>query len=292
MRPKTDVRYSLKKIETIKKINEYAKKNPVLALTMIRKVRARQMMTIRKQFRKQMSIIVAKNKISKMGLKDTKENIDQFIGKITEQNAIIFTDMNPFKIQLMFEKNKVDLPARVGDIATDPVTLPAGNTSIPPGPVLSEFKELKVPTKIDSGSIFISKDTEVLKAGETIKPKLASLLSRLSLKPIKAGLTLGAAYMNGKVYNGEDLRIDLDEYRNKIQKAYNSTFTISLEALYLTKDTIPMILGKAALNAKTITLTSAYPTKELIPDIISSGQLKAQALLNIVKQKGYNSSAA
>lgn len=292
MRPKADIRYSQKKIDTIKKINEYAKKNPVLALTMVRKVRARQMMTIRKQFRDQMSIVVAKNKISKMGLKDTKANIDQFIVKITEQNAIIFTDMNPFKIQLMFEKNKVDLPARVGDIATDPVTLPAGNTSIPPGPVLSEFKELKVATRIDSGSIFISRDTEVLKAGETIKPKLASLLSRLGLKPIKAGLTIGAAYMDGVVYSGEDLRIDLNEYRNKIQEAYNSTFTISLETLYLTKETIPMILGKAALNAKAITLASAYPTKELIPDIMSLGQLNAKVLLNIVKQKGYNSSIA
>ncbi len=289
MRPKTDNIYSLKKINTLKKINEYAKKNPVLALSMIRKVRARQMMTIRKQFRNQMDIVVAKNKISKMGLKDTKINIDQFIEKITEQNAIIFTDMNPFKIQLMFEKNKVDLPARVGDIATDPVTLPAGNTSIPPGPVLSEFKELKVPTRIDSGSIFISQDTEVLKTGEIIKPKLASLLSRLGLKPIKAGLTLCAAYMNGVIYSGEDLRLDLDEYRAKIQKAYNSTFVLSLEAVYLTKETISMILGKAALNAKTITLTSVYPTKELMPDIISLGQQKAQAMLNIVKQKGYSS---
>lgn len=288
MRSKTDIKYSLKKVNTLKKVNEYAKSNQVLALTLIRKVRARQMMTIRKQFRGQMEIIVAKNKISKMGLKDTKENIDQFIEKITDQNAIIFTDMNPFKIQLTFEKNKVDLPARVGDIATDPVTLPAGNTSIPPGPVLSEFKELKVPTRIDAGSIFISRDTEVLKTGETIQPKLASLLSRLGLKPIKAGLTLGAAYMNGIVYNGEDLRLDLEEYHNNIQKAFNSSYTLSLESLYLTKETIPMILGKAALNAKTITLTSAYPTKELIPDILSSGQIKAQSLLNIVKQKGYN----
>lgn len=288
MRSKTDIKYSLKKVNTLKKVNEYAKSNQVLALTLIRKVRARQMMTIRKQFRGQMEIIVAKNKISKMGLKDTKENIDQFIEKITDQNAIIFTDMNPFKIQLTFEKNKVDLPARVGDIATDPVTLPAGNTSIPPGPVLSEFKELKVPTRIDAGSIFISRDTEVLKTGETIQPKLASLLSRLGLKPIKAGLTLGAAYMNGIVYNGEDLRLDLEEYHNNIQKAFNSSYILSLESLYLTKETIPMILGKAALNAKTITLTSAYPTKELIPDILSSGQIKAQSLLNIVKQKGYN----
>ncbi|MDP6641243.1 MAG: 50S ribosomal protein L10 [Nitrososphaerales archaeon] len=288
MRDPTGREYSTKKVETIRKINEYAEKKSVLALSKIRKVRARQMMTLRKQFRDEMNIVVAKNKISKMGLKNSKKNIDNFIEKITDQNAIIFTDMNPFKIQLVLEKNKVDLPARVGDIATDPVSLPSGNTSIPPGPVLSEFKELNVPTKIDAGSIFISKDTEVLKRGEVIKPKLASLLSRLGLKPIKAGLSLSAAYTDGVVFSAEDLKIDLEEYRNKIQKAHTTTLALSIEAAYLTKETIPMVLGKASLNAKTLALESAYTTEEMLPDILTSGQYKANSLLNLVKQKGYN----
>ena len=288
MREATECKYSTKKVETIRKINEYAEKKSVLALSKIHKVRARQMMTLRKQFRDEMNIVVAKNKISKMGLKNSKKNIDNFIEKITDQNAIIFTDMNPFKIQLVLEKNKVDLPARVGDIATDPVSLPSGNTSIPPGPVLSEFKELNVPTKIDAGSIFISKDTEVLKSGEVVKPKLASLLSRLGLKPIKAGLSLSAAYTDGVVFSAEDLKIDLEEYRNKIQKAHTTTLALSIEAAYLTKETIPMVLGKASLNAKTLALESAYTTEEMLPDILTSGQYKANSLLNLVKQKGYN----
>ena len=288
MRESTDRVYSTKKVETIKKINEYAEKNSVLALSKIRKVRARQMMTLRKQFRGEMNIVIAKNKISKMGLKDSKKNIENFTEKITDQNAIIFTEMNPFKIQLLMDKNKVDLPARVGDIATDPVTLPSGNTSIPPGPVLSEFKEMKVPTKIDAGSIFISRDTEVLKIGEVIKPKLASLLSRLGLKPIKAGLSISAAYMDGVIFSGEDLRLDLEEYRVKIQKAHNSTLALSIETTYLTKETIPIILGNAALTAKALTLVSAYTTKETLPDVLLSGQQKANNLLNLAKRKGYN----
>jgi|TARA_B100000315_G_scaffold88098_1_gene80864 large subunit ribosomal protein L10 len=288
MRQDTDREYSAKKVDTIRKINEYAEKYSVLALAKIRKVRARQMMTLRKQFRDEMNIVVAKNNISKMGLKNRKKNIENFIERIIDQNAIIFTEMNPFKIQLLLDKNKVDLPARVGDIATDPVTLPSGNTSIPPGPVLSEFKEMKVPTKIDAGSIFISRDTEVLKIGEVIKPKLASLLSRLGLKPIKAGLSISAAYMDGVVFSGEDLRLDLEEYRVKIQKAHNSTLALSIEATYLTKETIPIILGNAALTAKALTLVSAYTTKETLPDVLLSGQQKANNLLNLAKRKGYN----
>lgn len=275
--------YSPKKIDTLQKINEYAKTNSVLALSRIRKVRAHQMMMLRKQFRDELKIVSVKNKISKMGLKDTKNNIDLFIEKINDQNVLIFTNMNPFKIQLMLEKNKVDLPARAGDIATDPVTLPAGNTSMPPGPVLSEFKAFDVPTRIDSGSIFISKDTEVLKAGEEIKPKLASLLARLGLKPIKAGLSLNVAYMDGVIFSGESLRLDLEDYRIKIQQAYNSILALSIESAYLTKETTSLILGKASLNAKTLALALAYITNETLPDLLSLGQREAETLFNITK---------
>jgi len=147
---------------------------------------------------------------------------------------------------------------------------------------------MKVPTKIDAGSIFISRDTEVLKIGEVIKPKLASLLSRLGLKPIKAGLSISAAYVDGVVFSGEDLRLDLEEYRVKIQKAHNSTLALSIETTYLTKETIPIILGNAALTAKALTLISAYTTKETLPDVLLSGQQKANNLLNLAKRKGYN----
>jgi large subunit ribosomal protein L10 len=279
--------YSPKKIEMLKKLKEYSKSSSVIAVSKIRKVRARQIMAIRKQFRNELKMIVSKNKLSNMALKGTKEKIDIFLDKITDQNALIFTDMNPFTLQLILEKNKIDLPARAGDIATDDVVLPAGNTGMPPGPVLSEFKEIKVPTKIEAGSIFISKDTSVLKAGEEIDPKLASLLSRLSLKPIKAGLFLEAAFLDGIIFSGEDLRIDTDRYVKDIQKAYNSVLSLGVESLILTKETSPLILGKAYQGAKALILESTYVTKETLPDIISNSQNKALSLLGIAKQKGY-----
>jgi hypothetical protein len=33
--------------------------------------------------------------------------------------------------------------------------IPSGDTGITPGPVLSEFKEANVPTKIDQGTIWV-----------------------------------------------------------------------------------------------------------------------------------------
>ena len=119
-------------------------------------------MLLRKNFRGELVMLVAKNKISAIALKRAGlQNADEFVSKLTGQNALIFTNMSPFKLYLVLEKSKVNLPARAGDVASDDIVVPAGNTGIPPGPVLSEFKEANVQTRIESGSIYVSRDSVV-----------------------------------------------------------------------------------------------------------------------------------
>ncbi len=280
--------YSPKKTEMLQKIKEYSEGSQVIAASRIRKVRARQMMALRKDFRGELNILVAKNKLVTMALKDSRTNIDQFLTSITDQNALIFTSMNPFKLQLMLDKNKVDLPARAGDIATNDVVLPAGNTGMPPGPVLSEFKELKVPTKIDAGNIVVTQDTTVVKTGEKISPKLSGLLAKLNLKPIKAGLSLNAAYMDGLIFHRTDLSLNLDEYQRNIQAAFNSAMALAVNSAFLTKETTPLILAQAARHARALAVEAAIPTRESLPDILSTAQLRAQTILSLAQKKGFS----
>jgi len=280
--------YSPKKTEMLQKIKEYSEGSQVIAASRIRKVRARQMMALRKDFRGELNILVAKNKLVTMALKDSRTNIDQFLTSITDQNALIFTSMNPFKLQLMLDKNKVDLPARAGDIATNDVILPAGNTGMPPGPVLSEFKELKVPTKIDAGNIVVTQDTTVVKTGEKISPKLSGPLAKLNLKPIKAGLSLNAAYMDGLVFHRTDLSLNLDEYQRNIQAAFNSAMALAVNSAFLTKETTPLILAQAARHARALAVEAAIPTRESLPDILSTAQLRAQTILSLAQKKGFS----
>ena|SRR3990172_4624558 len=280
--------YSPKKTEMLQKIKKYSEGSQVIAASRIRKVRARQMMALRKDFRGELNILVAKNKLVTMALKDSRTNIDQFLTSITDQNALIFTSMNPFKLQLMLDKNKVDLPARAGDIATNDVILPAGNTGMPPGPVLSEFKELKVPTKIDAGNIVVTQDTTVVKTGEKISPKLSGLLAKLNLKPIKAGLSLNAAYMDGLVFHRTDLSLNLDEYQRNIQAAFNSAMALAVNSAFLTKETTPLILAQAARHARALAVEAAIPTRESLPDILSTAQLRAQTILSLAQKKGFS----
>ena len=111
--------------------------------------------------------------------------------------VLIFTQLNPFELILFLNKNKVRVPAKGGDMATGEIMIPAGNTGLQPGPVISEFNEAKVQTRIEGGSIFIAKDTIVARKGDIISTKTASLLSKLGMKPMEAGLALSYAYDNG-----------------------------------------------------------------------------------------------
>ena len=277
--------YSAKKSEMLNKLAKYNMDNNVIAVSKIRKVRASQMMLLRKNFRKELSVIVVKNKIAKIGLKSSNKDMEKFIDQLTDQNALIFTNMNPFKLQLMLDKNKIILPARSGDIATEDIIIPAGNTGIPPGPVLSEFKELKVATKIDAGNISVNEDTVVLRTGEQVSPKLAGMLARLSIKPIKAGLSLSSAYTNGLIFTGQNLHIDLDEYRRKINEVHGNGLRLGVNSLYYSEETTPLILGKALLNAKSLSITSAYLSADTIRDVIAFNEKNTLTILNLAKIK-------
>ena len=246
-------------------------------------------MSLRKNFRNQLRILVAKNNLVSLALmKSDRPGLDEFAKNLQGQNALIFTDMDPFKLFIVFEKNKVNLAARSGDVATDDVIIAGGNTGIPPGPILSEFKEAGVPTRIDTGSIWVSKDTVVLRKGQAFSPKLAGLLSRLGIKPIKAGLSISTAYLNGLVLGEKDVKIDLNEYRSVIADAQRLSYALSLAASYPTRETLPMAIADAFRNAFALSVQAAFPTKDTAASILSQAGSHASKLYSLAREKGYS----
>ena len=168
-------------------MEELPKKYSVTALVRMEKVRASQLLPLRKKFKGEVEIISIKDKIAQIafekldisGIKKLKENL-------TGQCLFMFTNMSPFKLNVLLGKNKIMLAARGGDVASMDVVVPPKNTGIAPGPMLTEFKENKIPTKIDQGTIWILKETTPIKKGEIISTRLAALLGKLDIKPIEA----------------------------------------------------------------------------------------------------------
>ena len=156
--------YPKKKTEMYQQLQELPKKYKVLAVVNLEKVRASQLLPLRKKLGEDVKIFSIKNKIAKKALEklDVK-GIEKTIAQLKGQCVFLFTNMSPFKLNVLLGKNKVMLAARGGDIASMDVIVEPKNTGIAPGPMLTEFKENGIPTKIDQGTIWIMKETTPVK---------------------------------------------------------------------------------------------------------------------------------
>jgi len=261
------------------------RKYSVIAVADLQKVRSSQIQEIRKKLRGKAELIVAKNTIlqkASENLAKEKSNVDKFANSLSGSKVLIFTQMNPFELIVFLNKNKVRVPAKGGDVATGEIMIPAGNTGLQPGPVISEFNEAKVQTRIEGGSIFVAKDTVVATKGDVISTKTASLLSKLGMKPMEAGLALSYAFDNGLVLGQNDLAFDLDQMQSQFSTAARLAFGLALEANYLIPETAPAILGKAYRQAVAVSVEAAFLTSETTPRIIQRAYANMNALSQAV----------
>jgi large subunit ribosomal protein L10 len=281
--------YPKKKRMMYQELQELPKKYDVIALSKMTKVRATQLMMIRKILRNDMKILIIKNKVAQRAFEKVKDvpGLDSLSKELEGQCGLIFTQISPFKLNLIFDQNKVFLPAKGGDIASKEISIPAGNTGITPGPVLSEFKEANVPTKIDQGSIWISRDTTIARQGEVISQKLASLMSKLNIKPIEAGIALNFAITAGLLLRESDLKINLEEYRNELSRSFQEALAIATEAGYLTSETIIPLLLKAQQKAAALSSESGYISKDTVGIVLPRAQSGALTVGNEAKKRGY-----
>jgi large subunit ribosomal protein L10 len=288
--PPTRKHYPKKKRLMYEELQRIPAEYNVIALSKMSKVRAAQLMMIRKKFQNDIKIKIVKNKVAIRAFETVKgvAGIENLSKQLEDQCALIFTNINPFKLNLIFARNKVFLPAKGGDIATKEIFVPSGNTGITPGPVLSEFKTANVPTKIDQGTIWVSKDTLVAKPGDVISTPLASLLSKLNVKPIEAGISVNFAIAEGLQFKEQDLKLDLEEYQEELARSFAQALALATEAGYMTLETVTPLLVKAHQQAISLAAEAGYVTAETAGFVLPRAQMQAQAIANKAKERGYS----
>lgn len=150
------------------------------------------------------------------------------------QPAIVFTDMNPFKLFKILEDSKTSAPAKEGNIPDSDIVVPEGDTGFEPGPLLGELQQVGIPAKIDKGKIVVSKDHVVVEAGEVVSKQVASMLTRLDIQPMEVGIDLQAAYEEESVYTSDLLTIDEEKklwLMFKVRSHKHLIFLLMLEYL-------------------------------------------------------------
>jgi large subunit ribosomal protein L10 len=281
--------YPKKKRMMYDELQELPKSYDVIALSKMTKVRAAQLMMIRKKLRNDLKILIIKNKVAQRAFEKVKNvpGLESLSKELEGQCGLIFTQISPFKLNLIFDQNKVFLPTKGGDIASKEISIPAGNTGITPGPVLSEFKEANVPTKINQGSIWVNRDTVIARKGDVISQKLASLMSKLNIKPIEAGIALNFAIAAGLLLRESDLKINLEQYRNEMSRSFQEALALATEAGYLTSETVIPLLLKTHQKAVVLASESAYISQDTVALVLPRAQSKAYTVANEAKKRGY-----
>jgi len=273
------------KTSQVKEIQEILTSYKSIGIASLQKVRAAQLQELKKNLTGKVSMRVLKNTLLKIAL----ENMDTTELKKLEEylegsNLFLFTDLNPFKLAILLERGKVKTTAKSGDTAAMDVTVPAGNTGQPPGPIISQLNSVGLPTRIESGSVWVSKDTQVVRKGEIINERLAAVLSKLGIKPVEAGLSMTAVYDEGLMITGDQLKIDLDETRKTIEQSHGNAFALSLTIAYPTHDNIDALLQTAHQKAFALSLNAAVPTKENIGDLLRKAHTQMLSLNTVVEK--------
>ena len=181
----------------------------------------------------QVYLRVLKNTLTKIALEEmNQEELKKLEEYLEGSNVFLFTDLNPFKLALMLEKGKVKTTAKSGDIAAEDVVVPSSNTGQPPGPVISQLNAVGLPTRIENGSVWVSKDTLVVRRGEVINDRLAGVLSKLGIKAVELGISMRAVYDNGLMITGDQLIVDVAATKTSVEVSNQEAFALALEIGY------------------------------------------------------------
>ena len=276
--------YPKRKAQMYQQLQELPKKYKVLALIKMYKVRSTQILPLRKILKDDVEFVSIKDKVAQKALEKLDvPGIKDIVGELSGQCMFMFTNMSPFKLNVLLAKNKIMMMARGGDVASLDVVVPAKNTGIAPGPMLTEFKEAGIPTKIDQGTIWIAKDTTPVLKGEVINEKLASILGKLDIKPVEAGILLYVALEDGVKYAEAEMVIDVEKIRGEFAQAHQEAVSLSIAAAYITPDNISQILSKAAQSARSVSVESGFMTDETKEQILQKADAQARAVAGKAK---------
>jgi large subunit ribosomal protein L10 len=275
---------SEKKKQTLKNLVEQIEKYPIVGILDMHKLPARQLHQIKEQLRGKAVIRMVKKRVIQLAVEQSKKkDISKLAGEIQNQPALLFSEGNPFELAQSIAKSKTKAPAKAGDIAPDGITVPAGPTSLPPGPAIGELQRAKIQAGVEGDKIVVKKDAIVAKKGDVISPELADLLPKLGIEPMEISLNLLAVWDDGMVFGKNLLFVPQEHYLEQLQTAYAYSFNLSINIGYVTADTLPLLITKAHREASALASEAGIMTPETVGAVLAKASAQADALKAHVK---------
>jgi large subunit ribosomal protein L10 len=268
------------KDEEVNHIKADAQEHDVVAVVSIHGIPARQFQGIRAELKDVAKIQVARNTLIHRALEESGEATLKLLENVEGPTALIFTNLNPFKLFKLLENSRTPAPAKAGEKAPRDIIVEKGPTSFRPGPIVGDLQNAGIPAAIEKGKIVIRETKTVVKAGESISARLADVLQRLEIYPMEVGLYLRAAYDGEVIYKPDDLHIDEQAYFGQFVLAISGALNLSISVEYPTSLTVATLLQKGSSEAMNLALEAEIFEPEVLKLLLSRAQSVAMALVN------------
>ncbi|MHA1868276.1 MAG: 50S ribosomal protein L10 [Candidatus Heimdallarchaeaceae archaeon] len=256
-----------KKKKEVSELKELMIRYRVISLGDITSLPSKQFQNIRKKLKDKVLIKVTKKRLIKKAIDSIKEKDLKPLEKYLEDSmpVLLFTNEDPFKLYKLLKKSKSKAVARPGQTAPNDLFIEAGPTNFTPGPIIGELGQIGIVAAVEQGKVTIKRDKLLVKEGEIINEKVASILSKLGIEPMEIGLNLKVSYDNGTLYDKSVLDFDEDKLLNNIKLAHQYVLSLALKIKYFTKETVKLLISKAASQARA--LNSKLNLKEEVKKI-------------------------
>ena len=267
------------KKDEVNNLKELIESHSVVGMANLADIPAPQLQKMRRTLKDNATVKMSRKTFMSLALSESqKSNVDALGEYMEGQPALIFTNMNPFKLFKILEASKTPAPAKAGSIAPSDIVVPKGDTAFKPGPILGELQKAGIPAKIDKGKIVITKDKVVVAEGDVVPRDIAGILTRLDIHPMEVGIDLIAAYEDQTVYTSDLLTIDESKTISDIQKAFSQALNLSVNASIYNKEAMPLIIQNAAIKSMNLALNAEILTSKTTDLLLSKAYLQMLAL--------------
>ncbi|MFA6049328.1 MAG: 50S ribosomal protein L10 [Candidatus Micrarchaeia archaeon] len=225
---------------------------PVIGLASLQNLPGRQFMTIKNKISGDVKLVVTRSTLIMRAIEEGKPEAKELEQYAKGTTAVVFSKIPPFKLAKIFRQNKSKAAAKPGMVAEYDIVIPAGETNLAPGPVLTELKQAKIDARIQGTKVVIGKDCTIVKKGEAVSDTAAKILSKLGVEPFEVGLRASALWENGTLYKPEVLDVDDSQYVEMIKQAAAQALNLAVFAEIYNEQSAPAIIAKAAREANAI----------------------------------------
>lgn len=271
-----------KKKNSVVKLAAEIEKWPVIGLLDLAKLPAAQLQQIRAALRGKAEIKMTKKSTIRFAAEKTKKNIKGLLEFEANEPAIILSDIEPFVLYKSIIQNRTDAFAKAGDVAPFDIIIPAGKTSLPPGPVISELQKEGIKAAIKGPSIEILESKTITKEGQQISAPIAGILQKLNIKPMQLQLNILATFAEGTIYSKDILAIVEEDWGNQIVVAWRAAFNLAYNSNWPTAATMPLKISEAVRNALNLAINAEIYTKETIEVFLAKANAQAASLKSLL----------